>query len=1549
MAFTLAKTGRTFRVFVSSTFSDLKAERDALQQYVFPRLRDLCHREGCRFQPIDLRWGVREEAALDQKTMGICLNEIARCQETSPRPNFIILLGDRYGWRPLPWQVPVEEMDSLREYVEAPGDRSLLDRWYRRDDNAVPPVYVLQPRTIDAEREPDGDRVRAAQEAEAAAWRLTEERLQRILRSAAARLRLPDEQLEKYQASATEQEITRGAMQVEGASGHVFAFLRTIENGTAILSKPAARDYLDLIEHEGLLEVDTEAQGLLKVLKEEKLPSRLSRNLFQYTARWTGSGVSQDHIGSLPGSLDECLALSGKGATLCADVWTSLSSIILAEIAAMKNVDPLDREIAAHRAFGTDRRRSFTGRADILERVDQYIGSEAQTPLVLTGPPGSGKSALMAQIAEHARKRLPAGSVIVRFIGATPDSANVRSLLEGLRQEIARALGEAPASPDLSFRELVLDFTALLGRAAGRGPLLIVLDALDQLSDAENGRRLLWLPLVLPERLKIIVSALPGESVSVLERALPPEVLVRVDRMTLEEGADLLEAWLGESGRTLQPTQREAVLRLFEGEGRPLYLKLVFEMARQWPSYLDVASRRLSPDIPGLLGDLFDRLSADSNHGPMLVSRSLGYLAAAKNGLSEDELLDVLSRDQDVFHDFISRARHQPPEQRLPVVVWSRLYFDLEPYLTTRRADGAPLLAFYHRQFADAVAERFLAAETRTTRHQALARYFQAEPSDLKADGRRTPHLRRLSELPFQQTSGGLWEDLRTTLADFEFLQDKVESGLLYDAIDDYENLRRAFPAPNRGGEDSRKDLRQLLTTFSSAFNQEFHSFRSDPEIATQQLYSNLYAHDAFEGPAGDVLRTFLERGRYPGGHAWLRRLNQAPHTSTSRLLLRTIAAHEGPVTSLAVPPMGDVLATGGADGTLRVWKERDGTQQAELQAHAGGVTAVGWIAGKPTEPALLASGGRDGFIRIWDWSAERQLKSWRAHADRVRGLAVVDKSERLITCGDDHMVKIWHWPTGREERVLRGHKDRVFCVATRAEDGLILSGGEDKTLKAWSMDQMAELQTLRGHDSAVHCVALEPGSRWAASGSEDGQLKTWDLETRRERRSIAAHRRRVTDVAIAPGGTQVATAGEDAAVRIWDATTAELVHSYRGHGGAVRALAFDPDKRWIASAGDDGTLRIWSLQEERRRDEPSWEHDGSVLCMRHGEAGGFVATGGEDHSIRIWSEDTGAPRVTLRSHLGAVLAVVSPQEQDLLISAGGDRTVKVWQLSTATLQRTLGDPLAGAVAAGIVGPQAVRSLAASAAGHTGPVTCLAHVDGDALLSGSKDGTMRLWNFRTGEHIRVYQGAKGLIECIAVGLAGQIIASAGTSAEITLWDAQTGRAHRSLTGHDSNITCLALTPDGTRLLSGSLDKTVRVWDITGGTSTALRGHADRVNALAFDPQTGAVSSASHDTTVRVWDIGRGHATWVLTGHRAPVRCLAGDGLSRRLLSGGDDGFVNVWDLANGARIARVHLGAPVVSVLALPGMRVCAGLKNGGVTFFSLSLTEGVSRGKQEP
>ncbi|HMA18456.1 MAG TPA: hypothetical protein VKS03_08455, partial [Thermoanaerobaculia bacterium] len=265
----------------------MKEERNALQERVFPALRDLCRRHGCRFQAVDLRWGVREEAGLDQQTMKICLGEIERCQRITPRPNFIILLGDRYGWQPLPAEIPADEFEAVLEAAGETGS-DLLRRWYLRDDNAVPPVYGLRPRQPGlAEGAEEEDRRRALDE-ESREWSSVEERLRRALRTAVAGLDLPAGKRLKYAASATEQEIEAGALKIEDAEKHVFAFFRSIEGLPRDGSGGA------FVDHGPPEDVAESARGLENL--KDRLRSRLKENVHEYVAVWRQGSVSTDHL-----------------------------------------------------------------------------------------------------------------------------------------------------------------------------------------------------------------------------------------------------------------------------------------------------------------------------------------------------------------------------------------------------------------------------------------------------------------------------------------------------------------------------------------------------------------------------------------------------------------------------------------------------------------------------------------------------------------------------------------------------------------------------------------------------------------------------------------------------------------------------------------------------------------------------------------------------------------------------------------------------------------------------------------------------------------------------------------------------------------------------------------------------------------------------------------------------------------------------------------------------------------------------------------------------
>ncbi|MCX6898594.1 MAG: DUF4062 domain-containing protein [Verrucomicrobia bacterium] len=114
-----ASAPRYIRVFISSTFRDMHAEREELVKRVFPQLRKLCESRGVTWGEVDLRWGVTDEQKAEGKVLPICLEEIQRC-----RPYFIGLLGERYGW--VPDEIP-EELIERQQWLEQHRELSVTE------------------------------------------------------------------------------------------------------------------------------------------------------------------------------------------------------------------------------------------------------------------------------------------------------------------------------------------------------------------------------------------------------------------------------------------------------------------------------------------------------------------------------------------------------------------------------------------------------------------------------------------------------------------------------------------------------------------------------------------------------------------------------------------------------------------------------------------------------------------------------------------------------------------------------------------------------------------------------------------------------------------------------------------------------------------------------------------------------------------------------------------------------------------------------------------------------------------------------------------------------------------------------------------------------------------------------------------------------------------------------------------------------------------------------------------------------------------------------
>jgi NACHT domain- and WD repeat-containing protein len=1080
---------RVFRVFISSTFADMQDEREALQAFVFPRLRELCASYGARFHAVDLRWGISADAAEDQQTLDICLREVERCQRLTPRPNFLILLGERYGWRPLPPTIPLDELSTIEAALDL-DDRIRLREWYRRDDNAVPPMFVLRARAA-------GD--------DDSAWPEIERALASALGKAVARLGWSRAQAAPYVSSATQREIGCGVFSSAGAEKHVVAVRRVIGG----LPRDArAGTFLDADRGETS---DAEAAALLETLRG-RLRERLGPRMVEVSTTWADDGPSLGHIGTLAPSMDACLPLldaTYEPVTVCEAVWRALGRVIRAECIHFRKRSSLDLERDAHLAFRDGRAAIVIGRDAELARIAAYIADNEPGPLAVLGGFGSGKSALIARaivdavartqtIAVQQSAAVKSGvtpHVMFRFVGATAASTSGVQLLRSLGTELQDAVAEPPAT----LKALTEWFPEMLARASATRPLVVFIDALDQLAANDGARTLAWLPHTLPPGVRVVVSAAPGDVTRVLEgRQRQESAIVRVGALAPASGRELLNTWVRDAGRALLPQQRQTVLASFARCGQPLQLRLAFEEARRWRSFDPPTG--LAGDVPGLVRQLLARLSREANHGPVLVRHSLGYLSASRNGLTEDEILDVLSADPAVMDSVRRRSPDSPVTNRLPPVIWSRLYDELDPYLIRRDADGTSTLGFFHRQLAEVVTADFLAPSDRSERHDHLADYFVRQP--LAVGPSATLNLRRLSELPWHLAGAARWDRFVNVVADFAFLDARIRTAAPQAVIDDLdlvleiEAARKALPAP----------ALEALTTLRAFVRLSASVLARDPSQLGGQLMGRvdprgnpLLAKVVEEAAACEAKPSLQPEGptlAAPGGD-----------------LVATLAGHTKAVLAIGITPDGTLGVSGSADGTIRVWSLDEQVERFVIPVGHGEVRSLTVT----PDGEFVVSGSEDGSIDVWDVASGALTRRWQAQAC-WRALMMTPDGTRLLS-GSNGPAVLWDFASGQQLATIEPSGTATIAVAISGDARLAVIGGVYDYVSLWDLEaNHAVVQWPQGQDSWVSAVAITADGRFAFSADWDGRTKVWDVEARTQIGQFAGHGyKKVTAIAVTP------------------------------------------------------------------------------------------------------------------------------------------------------------------------------------------------------------------------------------------------------------------------------------------------------------------------------------------------------------------------------------------------------------------------------------------------
>jgi WD40 repeat protein len=832
------------------------------------------------------------------------------------------------------------------------------------------------------------------------------------------------------------------------------------------------------------------------------------------------------------------LGMSAFGERVLDDLWGAISSEVRSEESGSPDALPAGSPDAE---FVDSRAQLLVGRDEAIAGIRHHLETGEGT-LLMVGPGGVGKSAVLVAAVNEFRHRHPDRFAFIHFAGAASGSTAPAILTRRLVEALSQHAGMTEPLPeqDSALRAMMPDTMA---KAAQRGPISIVVDALDQL-DLEPGSDVLdWLPTELPPGVRVVVSVADGPThAAVLKRGTRMHEL-RIEPLPDADRRTLVRSRLAQYRKRLgEDPPAEGMSRLVtkRDAGLPLYLVLACEELRVYGVFERVDDRidALPQTTEALFEQLLSRLEVD--HGRELVARALGLVACARDGILESELLDLLSDGA----------------ARFPHTRWARLRRSVSAYLRPTRKETGELV-FFHRAFTDAVAVRYFAdARARAPVHSVLAAYF-AGRADPSLDGRwagRDP--RPLAELVFHLASAGDTARLQTVLSDLRFIASRCATRTVRQLERDYGLAWPMLPAAAR---DHLLPWRMFLRATLHLLSRSSPSWPSE-RILMQQAWEN--------GPESVARAAAAWLVEQESTQLWLLAVNRAPSGGT----LAVFEGHQGPVRG-AVTLGSRMIASYSDDGTVRLWDET-GTPRAVLPAHAAinGIRCVQAPDGGAAFERLLSwsHAASDNTAKVWDPVNGACLRTidlagrHRVALDEVFDgelgfhtrdsgsddastewieLSAVDRppsggrfypySTREIMVGGGGSIAL---PGGREAhwkaRVpppMESQSDFALRIASDHGDGVrfeghtdevhgalvldpvtLLSWSRDRTLRLWNLNPLGPAGVLVGHQGAVVAV-IRIGERHVLSCSEDGTMRLWDSTARQDSGASVGHKGTVT------------------------------------------------------------------------------------------------------------------------------------------------------------------------------------------------------------------------------------------------------------------------------------------------------------------------------------------------------------------------------------------------------------------------------------------------------